>query len=252
MKFETKPRVAIVTGSARGIGRGIAIALARHGYNIALIDVLADELQISANMVRDLGVEAAPFCADVSDHGLAHEIVGKIRASWGRIDALVNNAAMPQPHSLLETTEADWDRGLAVNLKSYFSWSQAVAPTMLAQGGGRMVNVSSITANTGPSPTAVSRFAYSAAKAGVLGLTRGLARELAPTILVNAICPGPVETERTRDAWAHKREQMAKNVPLGRLGTPEDMGVVVAFLVTAEPLFMTGEVIDVDGGVAIN
>lgn len=252
MPAATGPRVAIVTGSARGIGRGIALALARHGYNLALVDVLADALEVTAGEVRALGVEAMPLCADVSDHRLAHELVARIIGKWGRVDALVNNAAMPQPTSLLETTEADWDRGMAVNLKGCFNWSQAVTPQMLAQGGGRMVNVSSITAHTGPSPTAVSRFAYAAAKAGILGLTRGLARELAPAILVNAICPGPVETERTRESWAPQRERMVQNVPLRRLGTPDDMGVVVAFLVTAEPLFMTGEVIDVDGGVAIN
>jgi 3-oxoacyl-[acyl-carrier protein] reductase len=165
---------------------------------------------------------------------------------------LVNNAAMPQTKRILEITEADWDREMAVNLKGYFNWSQAVAPQMLKQGGGRMINISSVSANHGPSPTGVSRFAYSAAKAGVLGLTRGLARELAPTILVNAICPGPIETERTRDTFAPNRERIVQSIPLGRIGTSEDIDVVAAFLATAEPLFMTGEVIDVDGGSNIN
>jgi 3-oxoacyl-[acyl-carrier protein] reductase len=245
-------RVAIVTGGARGIGRAIGLALARHGYAVAPVDVLANELERTAGEIRALGVPAMPLVADTSDHGLARDLVGRIVAQWGRVDVLVNNAAMPQTKRILEITEADWDREMAVNLKGYFNWSQAVAPQMLKQGSGRMVNISSVSANSGPSKTGVSRFAYSAAKAGVLGLTRGLARELAPTILVNAICPGPIETERTRDTFAPNRQSIIDSIPVGRIGTPEDIGVVAAFLATAEPLFMTGEVIDVDGGSNIN
>jgi 3-oxoacyl-[acyl-carrier protein] reductase len=245
-------RTAIVTGAARGIGRAIGLALARHGFAVALVDVLADALECTAAEIRALGVEAMPVLADTADHQGARERVAAIIARWGRVDVLVNNAAVPQTRRILEITEADWDREMAVNLKGYFNWSQAVAPQMLRQGGGRMINISSVSANHGPSATGVSRFAYSAAKAGVLGLTRGLARELAPTILVNAICPGPIETERTRDTFAPNRERIVQSIPLGRLGTPEDIGVVAAFLATAEPLFMTGEVIDVDGGSNIN
>jgi 3-oxoacyl-[acyl-carrier protein] reductase len=115
-----------------------------------------------------------------------------------------------------------------------------------------MVNISSVSANSGPSPHAASRFAYSATKAGVLGLTKGLARELAPTICVNAICPGPILTERTQESFAPHMERLPGSIPLGRVGTPEDIAVVVAFLATAEPMFMTGEVIDVDGGANMN
>jgi len=245
-------RTAIVTGGARGIGRAIALALARQRFAVALIDLREAELAATAAEVSALGVEALPLPGDTASYQGARDQTAQILAEWGRIDVLVNNAAVPQTKRILEITEAEWDHGLDVNLKGYFNWSQAVAPAMLAAGAGRMINIASISANTGPSPQAVSRFAYSAAKAGVLGLTRGLARELAPKILVNAICPGSIETERTRENFAPHRERMLQTIPVGRIGTPEDIAVVAAFLATAEPLFMTGEVIDVDGGANIN
>lgn len=246
------PKAAIVTGGARGIGRAISLALARQGFSVALVDVLEGELQHTADEIRGLDVDALALFCDVADHRQAHAQVGEIVRRWGRVDVLVNNAAMPQTKRILEITEADWDREMAVNLKGYFNWSQAVAPHMLTQGSGRIINISSVSANHGPSPTGVSRFAYAAAKAGVLGLTRGLAVELAPHVLVNAICPGPIETERTRATFAPNREQLTRSILVGRIGTPEDVAVVASFLATAEPLFMTGEVIDVDGGAFIN
>ncbi|MCC7426943.1 MAG: SDR family oxidoreductase [Alphaproteobacteria bacterium] len=245
-------RTAIVTGGARGIGRAICLALAQKGYAVAPVDLREAELASTAKEIEALGVDAMPIVADIASYQGARDHVAAMVRRWGRIDVLVNNAAMPQTKRILEITEADWDREMAVNLKGYFNWSQAVAPPMLAAGGGRMVNISSVSANTGPSPHAVSRFAYSAAKAGVLGLTRGLARELAPTILVNAICPGAILTDRTADSFAPHMERIKTVTPLGRVGTPEDIAVVVAFLATAEPLFMTGEIIDVDGGANIN
>ena len=250
-------KVAIVTGGARGIGRASALALARHGFALALVDLREDPLAEAAVAIRAVGAEAETFLADTADHGLARDIVARILARWGRVDVLFNNAAMPQTKRILEITEAEWDREMAVNLKGYFNWAQAVAPAMLAQAapgqlGGRMVMTSSVSAHTGPSEHAVSRFAYSAAKAGVLGLVRGLARELAPAVAVNAVCPGSILTERTEDAFAPHMARIAAATPLGRVGTPEDIAVVVAFLATVEPCFITGEVIDVDGGANIN
>ncbi len=245
-------KVAIVTGAARGIGRAIAVRLANHGHDIVMVDLLEPELRETARLVTAVGRTALPCVVDVSDYAAARTTVEDVVRRLGRIDVLVNNAAMLQPHRLAEITEADWDRGMAVNLKSVFAWSQAVAPRMRQTGGGRIVNISSVAANTGGSPQAASRFAYAAAKAGVLGLTRSLARELAPDILVNAVCPGSILTDRTRAAFEGHMERIAAATPLGRVGTPEDIAVVVTFLATAEPLFMTGEVIDVDGGSNIN
>jgi 3-oxoacyl-[acyl-carrier protein] reductase len=245
-------KLAIVTGAARGIGRAIALALARHHHDIVIVDLLEHELAKTAQAVEATGVQAIEVVLDVSDYAATRLAVDDIARRRGHIDVLVNNAAMLQPQRISEITEAQWDRGMAVNLKSVFGWSQAVAPHMRTGGGGRIINISSVSANTGGSPQGASRFAYAAAKAGVLGLTRSLARELAPDILVNAVCPGSILTDRTRDAFAGHLEQIAAATPMGRVGTPEDIAVVVAFLATAEPLFMTGEVIDVDGGANIN
>lgn len=245
-------KTSIVTGGARGIGRAIGLALAKAGHNVALIDMRPDVMADTAREIEARGVEAMPIVADTSDHALAAAKVVEIMARWGRIDVLVNNAAIPQTKRILEITETEWDEGAAVNLKGYFNWSQAAARAMLAGEGGRIICISSTTANNGPSPQAVSRFAYSATKAGVLGLTRGLARELAPRILVNAICPGAVLTERTEEGFKPFMERMEANIPMGRVGTREDIAVVAAFLATAEPLYMTGEIIDVDGGAYIN
>lgn len=249
---EQKRRTAIVTGAARGIGRGIALALARHGLDVALVDLRAEQVEATAGEARALGVDAVAIVADTSEYQTARDHVATLQQRWGQIDVLVNNAAVAQPKRILEITEAEWDLGVAVNLKGYFNWAQAVAPGMLAAGGGRIVNISSVSAHSGPSPHAASRFAYSATKAGVLGLTKGLARELAPSICVNAICPGPILTERTEASFAPYMERLPGSIPLGRLGTPEDIAVVAAFLATAEPMFLTGEVIDVDGGANMN
>lgn len=241
-------KVAIVTGAARGIGRAIALALAEKGFALVLVDLLEEALRRTAEEVAALGTESSAIVEDVSDYAAAHRHAASIAARWGRIDVLVNNAAVLQPKRILEITEAEWDLGVAVNLKGTFNWCQAVAPAMLKGEGGRIVNISSVSANSGPSEHAASRFAYSATKAGVLGLTRGLARELAPHILVNAVCPGPILTERTAASFAPHMERLPGQIPLGRVGTPEDIAVMVAFLATAEPLFMTGEIIDVNGG----
>lgn len=253
----TQKKVAIVTGGARGIGRASCLALAKHGFAVAVVDMREEVMAKTVAEIRALGVEARGIVADAADYALAHKSAKEIAADWGRIDVLFANAAMPQTKKILEITEAEWDRETDVNLKGYFNWAQAVAPTMLAQAapgrlGGRMIMTSSVSAHTGPSTHAVSRFAYAATKAGVLGLVRGLARELAPAVAVNAICPGAIDTERTHDTFVPHMQRIIDTTPLGRVGTPEDIAVVVAFLATMEPCFMTGEVLDVDGGANIN
>jgi 3-oxoacyl-[acyl-carrier protein] reductase len=249
---EQPERVAVVTGGARGIGLGIAMALARRGFAVALADRLVAELGVAAQAIEACGVPALTLAGDVSCHAWVQESAASVLARWGRVDVLVNNAGISQPKGLLEISEDEWDLTIATNLKSQFSWCKALAPAMLAQGGGRIINISSVSANTGAGFSAVSRFAYCAAKAGVLGLTRGLAKELAPTITVNAICPGAIETKLTEQMLAKHSEAVLRSIPLGRYGTPEDIGEVAAFLATVSPNFMTGEVIDVDGGQWVN
>lgn len=244
--------VAVVTGAARGIGRGCALALARRGFDIVLADRLIEELEATNAEVRELGVETLPLLGDVSDHA---DVQAKGRAAvgrFGRIDVLVNNAGVSQPKSLIEITEEDYDRTIAINLKSCFSWCKAVAPTMLAQKSGRIINISSVSAHMGASPNAVSKFAYVTAKAGMLGMTRALCKELAPHITVNAICPGSIRTDLTSALFDRREQEVLEAIPLGRLGTPADIAEVVAFLATVSPNFITGEVIDVDGGQYVN
>ncbi|MEM9199571.1 MAG: SDR family NAD(P)-dependent oxidoreductase, partial [Pseudomonadota bacterium] len=158
--------MAIVTGGARGIGRGCAHALAARGCAIALVDVLEPELARTCEEIGAQGVPCLTFTADVADHALAVEVVAGIMAEWGRIDILVNNAGRSMPKGIGEITEAEWDATIDVNLKSCFNYIQAAAPVMQAAGNGRIVSMSSLNAHSGGVTAAVSRFAYAAAKAG--------------------------------------------------------------------------------------
>jgi 3-oxoacyl-[acyl-carrier protein] reductase len=240
-------RVAIVTGGARGIGRGCALELAQRGFDIALVDLLPREMEETAGAIRDTGRRALIFETDVSLFGRAQEVAAEIKQSWGHIDFLLNNAGRSMPKGLLEITEEEWDRTIDVDLKGCFNWCKAVAPTMLAQGGGRIVNMSSMSAYNGGVTTGVSKFAYAAAKAGVLGLTRALAKELGPSVAINAICPGAIATDINRSMMAARGAEIAKGIVLGRLGTPRDIAQVVAFLATVDPCFITGQDFIVDG-----
>ena len=161
-------KVAIITGGARGIGRACALTLARAGYDIALVDLLAPELERTANEIRGLSREAMTFEADTSLFGRAQEIAAAVRTQFGRIDFLLNNAGKPMPKGVLEISEREFDDTIAINLKSCFNYVRAVAPVMLEQGGGRIVSMSSVNAHSGGVTAAVSRFAYASAKAGIL------------------------------------------------------------------------------------
>ena len=245
-------KVAVVTGAARGIGRASAIALAQRGYAIALADLLVAEMEHTAEEVRSIGVEAMTMPGSVADYSGVLEHGRTILAEWGHIDVLVNNAGVSQPKTLIEISEAEYDETIAINLKGCFAWCKAVAPAMLNQKSGRIINISSVSAHMGAGPNAVSRFAYCAAKAGVLGLTRALCKELAPHVTVNAICPGSVRTALTDKLFDQREEEIIDAIPLRRIGTPEDIAEVVAFLATGSPNFVTGDIIDVDGGQYVN
>jgi len=242
-----------VTGAARGIGRATAAALAKAGFAVALVDVRGPQLRETADIVRDAGMEALVLEGDVTSFTTTQRLAREVLTAWTRVDVLVNNAGISQPKGLLEITEEEWDRTIDTHLKGAFNWCKVVAPAMLGQRAGRIVNMSSVSAHTGAGTAAVSKFAYCAAKAGILGLTRGLAKELAPHVTVNAICPGLIATELTAGMIAREgAEALMRSIPLARLGAPEDIAQVVVFLATVTPCFMTGEVIDVDGGQWVN
>ncbi|HSW31383.1 MAG TPA: SDR family NAD(P)-dependent oxidoreductase [Longimicrobiales bacterium] len=239
--------IAIVTGGARGIGRGCALALAQKGFDLALVDILVPEMERTGSEIRALGRDVRTYEADVADFRRAQEVVDDVVAAWGRVDFLLNNAGRSNPKGIMEITEEEWDATIDLNLKSCFNWIRAVAPPMKAQGGGRIANMSSLNAYSGGVTSAVSKFSYAAAKAGILGLTRALAKELAPTIHVNAICPGVIETEVGNTLTRARGPELAKGIALGRLGTPADVAEVVVFLATSEPSFITGQDFVVDG-----
>jgi len=239
-------RVAIVTGAARGIGKACALDLARAGHALVLVDLLENELEETASQIVKLGQPAKTFVADVSSYKRAGEIISGTIDAFGRIDFLLNNAGTSAPKGIFESSEEDFDRAIAINLKSCFNYIQHSAPHMLRQGNGRIVSISSLNALSGGVTAAVSKFAYAAAKAGILGMTRALAKELGPVIAINAICPGVIRTEV--DTWVTERgADVVKGIALGRMGCPEDVAQLVTFLATSEPCFMTGQTLTVDG-----
>ncbi|NGN43644.1 SDR family oxidoreductase [Mesorhizobium sp. CGMCC 1.15528] len=244
--MSAQQKVAIVTGAARGIGKACAMDLARAGYSLVLVDLLEKELADTAEEIGTLGQQALTFIADVSSHRRAGEIVAETIQSFGRIDFLLNNAGRSAPVGILEISEDDFDRAIAVNLKSCFNYIQHTAPHMLRQGNGRIVSMSSLNALSGGVTAAVSRFAYAAAKAGILGMTRALAKELGPVISINAICPGVIRTEIDTNV-TDRAEEVIKGIALGRLGCADDVARLVTFLATSEPCFMTGQTLTVDG-----
>jgi 3-oxoacyl-[acyl-carrier protein] reductase len=240
-------KTAIVTGGARGIGRGCALGLADKGFDVALVDLLPAEMARTKGEIEAKGRRALTFEADVADHARAKEIVQSVATEWGRIDFLLNNAGKAMPKGIFDITEAEFDRTIAINLKSCFNYIHATAPIMRAQGGGRIASMSSLNAFTGGVTSAVSRFSYAAAKAGILGMTRAMAKELGPSIAINAICPGVIKTELSNDMIRAREPELAKGIALGRLGTPQDVAQLVVFLATNEPNFITGQEFVIDG-----
>jgi 3-oxoacyl-[acyl-carrier protein] reductase len=241
-------RVAIVTGGARGIGRGCAHALARRDHAVALVDVLTSEMSATKREIEAMGVPCLTFEADVAHYTRAKEVVGSVVKEFGRLDVLVNNAGRSMATGILDITEEQFDTTIDVNLKSCFNYIQAAAPHMLAAKFGRIVSMSSLNAHSGGVTAAVSRFAYAAAKAGIIGMTRALAKELGPDICINCICPGLIKTEVGKNAALYAREaELVKGVALRRVGSPQDVAELVAFLATVDPCFITGQDITIDG-----
>ena len=243
-------RVALITGAARGIGLGIAQAFAREGARLALVDLDALGLLEAQARVEAEGGEALAFPLDVTDGRGVRAAVSDLVARWGRVDVLVNNAGIYEIVPFVEIDEARWDRVLAVNLKGAFLFTQAVIEPMMAQGGGRIVSIASSAGKTGGTLAGAH---YSVSKAGIICLTKQLARELGPHgITVNAVAPGRIDTPMIQAATEAENEEFRRRTPLGRLGTPEDVAGAVLFLASDEASFITGEIIDVNGGLLID
>jgi 3-oxoacyl-[acyl-carrier protein] reductase len=241
-------QVAIVTGAAQGIGAGIAQRLAAAGATVAVTDVRLAAVEATAQRLAELGANVAAFESDVTDTQQAQRTVDQVLNRFGRVDILVNNAGITRDGLLLRMSEQDWDAVIAVNLKGVFNFTKAVARTMLKQKGGCIVNVASIVGLRGNA----GQVNYAASKAGVIAATKSLAKELAPrNIRVNAVAPGYIQTAMTEALDDKTREGLLAMIPAGRLGMPEDVAGAVLFLVSPEAGYITGEVLRIDGGLAM-
>ncbi|HYM50125.1 MAG TPA: 3-oxoacyl-[acyl-carrier-protein] reductase [Candidatus Limnocylindrales bacterium] len=239
-------QVALVTGASRGIGRAIALALAAAGSNVAIgYRSRADEAERVLRQVAELGREAIILPGDVADPVVPAALVEAAVKRWGRLDVLVNNAGITRDNLVMRMSEADWDAVIATNLKAPFLACKAALRPMLKQRYGRIVNVSSLAGVAGNAGQAN----YSAAKAGLIGLTRALAREVGSrNITVNAVAPGFIETEILSGLPADILERARQAAAIPRLGTPEDVAHAVLFLASPQASYITGQVLGIDGG----
>jgi len=243
-----KDRLAIVTGAARGIGKEIALALAKEGSDIAICDVSEEALIQAKSEIEALGRECLSAVVDVGKSEAVEAMVNKILDKFGKIDILVNNAGITRDSLLMRMKEDDWDAVLTVNLKGAFIFTKAVTRPMIKQRYGRIVNIASIIGIIGNAGQAN----YAASKAGIIGLTKSAAKELASRgVNVNAIAPGFIKTPMTDKLTDEQRDMMLKFIPAGCLGEPKDVANLVLFLVSDSSSYITGEVIKVDGGMVM-
>lgn len=238
-------KVALVTGGARGIGKAICERLANEGAKLAIVDIMLDVAQETANEFKAKGVEAAAFAADVSKLASADETVDAVIKEFGQIDILINNAGITRDTLMMRMTEQDWDLVIAVNLKGTFNFTKAVCRPMMKARSGKIVNVASVVGRMGNAGQAN----YSASKAGVIGLTKTTAKEFATrNIQVNAVAPGYIQTDMTGKLSEAATDAFLSVIPMKRGGTPEDVANVVYFLCSDDSNYVTGQVINIDGG----
>lgn len=242
-------KVALVTGASRGIGRAIALALAEQGSTVAVNFARnARHAEDVVSHILDRGGQGIALQADVSHPEEAGRLVDQVIARYGRLDILVNNAGITRDGLLLRMKEADWEAVIQTNLKGVYNCTRAAARHMIKQRCGKVINITSIAGIMGNAGQAN----YSAAKAGIIGFTKAVARELAARgVTVNAVAPGLIKTDMTDAMSSEARDDMVGKIPLGRLGSPEEVAGVVLFLASPAADYITGQVLVVDGGLAI-
>ena len=243
--LKLKDKVAIITGGAQGIGRAIGLLLAKNGAQIVIADVNEKQAEETAKEIQSLGRKSLAVKVDVSNFSEAENLGKTVFEAFGQIDILVNNAGITRDGLFLKLKEEDWDAVIAINLKSVFNCCKGVIRYLGKQRGGRIINIASVVGQIGN----IGQANYAASKAGIIGFTKTLAREFATRgVLVNAVAPGFIETEMTHSLPEKVKEGFISNIPLGRMGTSEEIAEVVLFLATDASNYIIGQVINVNGG----
>lgn len=239
-------KVALITGASRGIGKGIALKFASEGADIAFTDLVADEnMEATVKELEALGVKAKGYASNAADFAQTEEVVAKVKEDFGHIDVLVNNAGITKDGLMLKMSEAQWDAVIAVNLKSAFNFIHAIIPVMMRQRSGSIINMASVVGVHGNAGQAN----YAASKAGLIALAKSIAQEVGSRgIRANAIAPGFIETAMTAALSEEVRKEWAQKIPLRRAGQVEDIANVATFLASDMSSYVSGQVIEVDGG----
>ncbi|MDD5196308.1 MAG: 3-oxoacyl-[acyl-carrier-protein] reductase [Candidatus Omnitrophota bacterium] len=246
--MKLKDKVALITGGARGIGQAIAMTFAREGADIVVADVNLEVAQKTASEIEALGRQALALEMDVTDYAKVEPGVNKILDKFGKVDILVNNAGITKDNLILRMSQGEWDAVINVNLKGTFNCIKAVSRPMIKQRSGKIVSIASIIGLMGNAGQAN----YAASKAGIIALTKTVAKELASrNINANAVAPGFIQTEMTAKLSEEVKAKMLEAIPLAKLGTPQDVANVCLFLVSEEANYITGQVITVDGGMVM-
>jgi 3-oxoacyl-[acyl-carrier protein] reductase len=245
--FSLSGRIALVTGASRGIGRAIAVELGRAGAAVALVARDRQRLDDVATVIRAFGQRAAVLVADLERSGAAEAAVLACEQQLGDVDVLVNNAGVGSFGPLEHVSDAEWRRIFTINLDAAFEFTRAVIPGMCERGWGRVVNIASISGQTGGARASV---AYGSSKGALIAFTKGLARDVgAAGVTVNAIAPGQIATEMSSSLSSEQLEALTAQIPVGRLGTPDELAFAVRFLASKEAGYITGATLDVNGGI---
>jgi NAD(P)-dependent dehydrogenase (short-subunit alcohol dehydrogenase family) len=249
--MDFKNKIVVVTGGGQGIGRAICLKFALANGKVIIIDMNEETAKTVNHEIKEKGFDAVAYKGDVSNAEEIKSIFNEILAKYGRVDVLINNAGIVSTKAFLDASEEDWDRIIGINLKGAFNTCRSVFPAMVAQKHGKIINIASIAGKRGGG--IFGNTLYAASKAGVIGLTKGLAREGGPYgINVNAICPGPTNTAMIEGFTGEKRRNFLNTIPLRRFGEPEDVANMALFLASDMARQITGEISDVDGGVMLD